>query len=362
MFDNQRVLEDLKALDIIQIASDIGRQVNRQNLIHCTFHDEKTPSMKLYQKQGRFKCFGCGKTGSTIDLYASAGNGMEFCEAVKEMKNRYLGLVDRQTQTNTNQPRRLARPVIAKAEPVITPAESFSPMYTELQRFCRQYPPTDLKRQASAYLLSRAFTIETIKHFGLFVIPDLKATSEFLTSTYEPEQLEASGLFSPKGFMFYRHPIIIPYLSAGQIVNLQARCIDVAPKGQSKYQYLRSRPITTMFNIDAVKNLAASSKVYLTEGAFDAMAVYQKGGTAVSINSVSGFKPEWVKLFKKLSVCFLLDSDEAGQTAIQKLAPLFRSERIPVSMKSLPANCKDVNEWLVKWAGHLNGYPAFWDQ
>ncbi|WP_293685427.1 toprim domain-containing protein, partial [Spirosoma sp. 48-14] len=104
------------------------------------------------------------------------------------------------------------------------------------------------------------------------------------------------------------------------------------------------------------------TKVYLTEGAFDTMATTQKGGIAVSINSVTGFKPEWVALFKNLSVCFLLDSDGAGQKGIQKLAPLFQAEKIPVSMKSLPVGCKDVNEWLIKWSGHVNGYPAFWDQ
>ena len=364
MFDDDRILEDLKALDILAIASDLGRQANRLNEIHCTFHDEKTPSMKLYPKEGRFKCFGCGKSGSTIDLYASAGSGMEFGEAVKEMKSRYLGIVDGQAR----RPYSLARPVVSRVEPPAAPSEQFSPIYLALQTFCRQHSPTDVKHQALAYLTSRAFTLETIKRFGLFVIPDLKATIAFLTSTYEREQLEVSGLFSPKtekskgGFIFYRHPIVIPYLNDGQIVNLQARCIGEALEGQRKYQYLRGRPITTMFNIDAIQGLAAGSKVYLTEGAFDAMAATQKGGASVSINSASGFKLEWVKLFRQLSVCFLLDSDSAGQSAIQKLVPLFRSEKIPVSMKSLPADCKDVNEWLIKWSGHANGYPAFWDK
>ena len=43
MFDSERVLDDLKALDILAIARDLGREPNRQNLIHCTFHDENTP-------------------------------------------------------------------------------------------------------------------------------------------------------------------------------------------------------------------------------------------------------------------------------------------------------------------------------
>jgi DNA primase len=320
--------------------------------------------MKLYPKDGRFKCFGCGKSGSTIDLYASAGSGMGFGEAVKEMKSRYLGIIDGQP----GPPRRLARAIVAKAEVPITPDEEFSPIYLALQTFCRQHSPTNIKHQAFAYLKERAFSLETIKHFGLFVIPDIKATSDFLTSTYSLSQLEASGLFSPKtekskgGFMFYKHPIIIPYLKDGQIVNLQGRCIGKPVANGWKYQYLRERPPMTMFNQDALLGLEKGSKVYLTEGAFDTMAAYQKGGTAVSINSATLFKPEWVKLFVGLKVCFMLDSDKAGQKAIENLRPLFWQADVPISMKSLPAGCKDVNEWLIKWSGHVNGYPAFWDQ
>ncbi len=363
MFDDDRILEDLKALDILEIASDLGRQPNRQNLIHCTFHNEKTPSMKLYPNKGRFKCFGCGAAGSTIDLYASTGNGISFAEAVKEMKSRYLGIVDGQPRPA----RRIAKPVPAKVEAPIIPDEVYSPVYNALQTFCREYPTTDVKRQAMAYLTSRAFNRSIIQQFGLFAIPDVKATTEFLTSAFDRELLEASGLFSPKtekskgGFMFYKHPIMIPYFNNGQIVNLQGRCIGEPEPDRSKYQYLRNRTPRTMFNVDALHGLTPGSKVHLTEGAFDTMAVTQKNGIAVSINSATLFKAEWVVLFKNLAVCFILDADTAGQTAIKSLAPLFWEQQIPVSMKKLPTGCKDVNEWLIKYSGEVNGYPAFWD-
>lgn len=362
MFNDDRVLEDLKALNILDIASDLGRHVDRRNLIHCTFHDENTPSLKLYPTKGTFKCFGCGQHGSTIDLYMSTG--LSFPDAVKEMKSRYLGIVDGQA----GPPRRLARPVVVKEKSSAIPAEEFSHIYEALQNFCRQYPATDIKRQALAYLTSRAFSLETIKHFGLFVIPEVKATSDFLESTFDRGLLEASGLFSPKtekskgGFMFYKHPIIIPYLTAGRIINLQGRCIGSPGDGGWKYQYLRERLPITMFNGDVLRDLPAGSKVYLTEGAFDAMAVTQKKGIAVSINSATLFQAEWVKLFKGLNVCFFLDSDKAGQAAIEKLKPMFKSEGIRTSTKLLPADCKDVNEWLINWAGHVNEYPAFWDK
>ena len=45
---------------------------NYHNFICCPFHDEKTPSLKIYDN-GNFSCFGCGKHGDLIDFVA-------FCE------------------------------------------------------------------------------------------------------------------------------------------------------------------------------------------------------------------------------------------------------------------------------------------
>ena len=35
---------------------------------HCLFHDERTPSMELYEDTQRYHCFGCGVRGDLIDL------------------------------------------------------------------------------------------------------------------------------------------------------------------------------------------------------------------------------------------------------------------------------------------------------
>ena len=45
-----------------------GPPIHRGNMICCPFHDDKTPSMKLYDDH--FYCFGCQKSGDVIDLAA----------------------------------------------------------------------------------------------------------------------------------------------------------------------------------------------------------------------------------------------------------------------------------------------------
>ncbi|MFD0673484.1 CHC2 zinc finger domain-containing protein [Cohnella sp. GCM10027633] len=36
----------------------------------CPYHSERTPSFIIYGDSGHFKCFGCGKHGDVIDLWA----------------------------------------------------------------------------------------------------------------------------------------------------------------------------------------------------------------------------------------------------------------------------------------------------
>ena len=48
-----------------QIADYYGLSV-RNDMVSCLFHDERTPSMKLYDDH--FYCFGCGKHGDVTDM------------------------------------------------------------------------------------------------------------------------------------------------------------------------------------------------------------------------------------------------------------------------------------------------------
>lgn len=48
-----------------QIADYYGIDV-RNDMVSCLFHDERTPSMKLYDDH--FYCFGCGKHGDVTDM------------------------------------------------------------------------------------------------------------------------------------------------------------------------------------------------------------------------------------------------------------------------------------------------------
>lgn len=59
------IFEEVKELvDVPTAARHYGVEVNRSNMAICPFHNERTPSMKLYKKN--YHCFGCQAHGDVI--------------------------------------------------------------------------------------------------------------------------------------------------------------------------------------------------------------------------------------------------------------------------------------------------------
>lgn len=69
-----------------------GIQVNRAGFCCCPFHAEKTASMKVYDGDRGWHCFGCHKGGDVIDL-VSGLLGLDFIGAVSRINDDFhLGL------------------------------------------------------------------------------------------------------------------------------------------------------------------------------------------------------------------------------------------------------------------------------
>lgn len=72
------------------VTEHYGPPIHRGNMICCPFHDDKTPSMKLYDDH--FYCFGCQKSGDVIDL-AAQFLGLTNHEAAKRLSADF-GIMD----------------------------------------------------------------------------------------------------------------------------------------------------------------------------------------------------------------------------------------------------------------------------
>lgn len=58
----------------------------KKNFSKCLFHSEKSPSMKYYPQTNTFYCFGCKKSGDSIDVAMELW-GCSFPEAVDKLSH-----------------------------------------------------------------------------------------------------------------------------------------------------------------------------------------------------------------------------------------------------------------------------------
>ena len=61
-------------MSAVQVGRDFGLEPNRDGRCRCIFHNDRTPSMKLYDGDRGFYCFTCHAHGDVIDLMARIGD------------------------------------------------------------------------------------------------------------------------------------------------------------------------------------------------------------------------------------------------------------------------------------------------
>ena len=71
-------------LDTIQVFEYYGLQPNRKGFICCPFHNEKTPSFKVYKGNGGYHCFGCGEHGDIVSFVQKLFN-LSFPETLRRI-------------------------------------------------------------------------------------------------------------------------------------------------------------------------------------------------------------------------------------------------------------------------------------
>lgn len=76
-------------ISMMEIATGYGLNVNRSGFCNCPFHNEKTPSMKIYENG--YKCFGCGEGGDMFTFVQNFFHLSSIYEAAKKI-NQDFGL------------------------------------------------------------------------------------------------------------------------------------------------------------------------------------------------------------------------------------------------------------------------------
>jgi DNA primase len=161
---------DFKALrsklDFEQVLRHYGVEVKRKGNQHQGFcplpnHQGKknSPSFSANLERGIFQCFGCGAKGNVLEFAAmmekaDPKDGAALHKVAAELQKRFRPEIgDVSTETKKAVAKKPEKPEPESGLPVVVNA----PLDFELKGLDAEHP----------YLLSRGFTPETIKHFGL---------------------------------------------------------------------------------------------------------------------------------------------------------------------------------------------------
>ena len=73
-------------LKLRQVVEYYGFKMNRAGFINCPIHGEKTASLKIYNNDKGFYCFGCGEGGDVITFTMKVFS-IDFKTAITKLKN-----------------------------------------------------------------------------------------------------------------------------------------------------------------------------------------------------------------------------------------------------------------------------------
>ena len=331
----------------------------------CPFHGDTSPSLKINDSKGIYKCFACGAAGDAIKFVMDK-LGVEFVEAMKDIANNVGINIDEQKAKNKDPKFEMALRVLNASNKI------YRKVATEMN-----------PKLFSEFLKNRKITEESVQDYQLGFAPATNALTNYLNTI--PDQKERKfaietaakiGLIRPQRsgqghYDFYRDRVIFPICDhAGKVRGYSSRAV----KPDQKPKYLNSGESfifdkgNILYGFNLAKNhIREQDSVIIVEGNMDALMLHQFGfknsvatmGVSLSISSI--------KLLSNMTKNFYLamDSDPAGIKAMERINQDLLEADIVAKYNSFePA--KDPDEFLntegrLELVNRIDSAPTFID-
>jgi len=334
-------IQDIKAnLKIEAVLSHYGLSLDKNGMIKCPFHNDKTPSMQIYQKTNTVFCFSsnCDLNGKGIDqidfiLYKEKCTKHEAIIKAKSMLGALPDQPKQQPTPNTNGTD-LARIAI------------LSKLTSESKE--------SLKRSAKGldYLKSRGLILDEKNN-------DIGYLSNRFYNYWNDKLIDSginigllkrlkNGMLSPS----FKHCILFPIKNKeGRIINIYGRSITES-KNTARHFYLKGAHQGIYPNYPSRE----TRHLILTESIIDARSLMQikdlENYEIIALYGTNGLTNEIKSAIKELreleEIILFFDGDGAGEKAIEKyreeLNELLPSAKI--SKVNTPEN-EDINSLLI---------------
>jgi len=311
----QDTIEQIRQVtDIAQIIGEFIRLKRKGKNFEalCPFHTEKTPSFKVSSDKQIYHCFGCAK-GGNVFTFLMEHEKMSFIEAVRYLAKR-ANIVLRETESD------FKREKLEK----LNYAHQVALDYFQDLLFQNRY-----KKVLEKYLKSgRGITDENIKYFKIGLSGEewdgfIKyAAHKDLT----PDDLARAGLavHNEEKHSYYdrfRQRLMFP------IFNLSQTPIAFGGRNLKKGEYAKyvnspETPLYSKRNIlyglnFAREHIRQAGHVFIVEGYFDFISLWQAGKKNVVASSGTAFTLNQARLLARFAedVYLFFDADSAGHAA-----------------------------------------------
>jgi len=325
------IQEIKQKLSIATVLQHYNLTADRNSQINCPFHEDNTPSCRIYPATNTFHCFGCGATGDVIEFIEK----YEKCSK-HEAITRAAALIP-----NYEPPKRNGKPVKSMK---INTLEILARAFTHFVRSMSAKP-----KKAVEYLESRKldYTNLTIG-YDAGTLHKVKDTTE----QQKQEYLQA-GLLKPDKFgransyyTRFNNCIVFPLFDqSGNIISLYGRHID------SGHHYLEGehKGLYPGYPKTDTKTLI------LTESVIDAATLITNYELKITNNTsvlalygTNGLTDPHIEVLSQLKelkeVVLFFDGDEAGREAVKATALKLKgiNESLQISVVQTPED-EDIN-------------------
>ncbi|MCE1197801.1 MAG: DNA primase [Marinilabiliales bacterium] len=330
-----------RILDTAEITEVVGEFVTLKrrgtNLLGlCPFHNEKTPSFNVSPSKGIYKCFGCGKGGSSVNFIMEHEH-LSYVEALRWLARKYhIEVQEREERPEDIQERNDHESQIIVSE--------FAQKYFAAQMWETEFG----KAIGLGYFHERGFRDETVRKFGLGYCPEGKDlfTQAALKEGYKMEYLEKTGLTIKREDWIrdrFAGRVMFPIHSiSGRVIAFGGRTLS-QDKTIAKYLnspesdiYHKSRIVYGIY--PAKRAIIQEDKCYLVEGYTDVMALHQSGIENVVASSGTSLTVDQIRLIRRFTknITIIYDGDPAGIKASMRGIDLVLEEGINVKVLPLP--------------------------
>ncbi len=328
----EQIIQEIKnRLSIREVVSDYVT-LTRDGANHkalCPFHKEKTPSFKVHDGMGIFRCFGCGESGNVFTFLMKL-EGISFHEAVHRLAGRAGVDIPKEDSTPEQRDQEKRRSLIFRANEL---AEAF---------FMRMLWEGGVGEAARSYLATRDINREWAEKFRLGFAPDAwEGLLEHLRGKGVPDSVikDAGLVISRDTGGFYdrfRNRLMFPIRDvAGRVRAFGGRKLDDGDNSSPKYINSPDTPVykkgESFYGIDLAKDeIRKADRVVIVEGYFDRIRLAMAGIDYALASLGTAFTSEQALMVRRYTrnVVTVFDVDPAGLKASLRALEVFLEEGV----------------------------------